>query len=267
MGIKILLLQILWLINLYGGLEEIQLKYKISKPLLFKSTSPFNFKQFSTYDSSDIYFDTSNFDIYSKGMSLRFRKVLKDGRYVFEFQLKTEDMKGDGQRVEVEDKSLDGYQVDGKKLELTLNSYFQILSKKPLNKSSLSQEEKKISQWFEKFQNLWSAPLQELKHLKIDVKKLKPQIYAHFVRQRFHMSHNNYSSNLIAEASQDVGFLLSIQNEKKYNLIEVEVENKSFDKADFDTIVNELPSILPLKSQFNSKYRQAVKFFKLIPRN
>ncbi|OYZ13014.1 MAG: hypothetical protein B7Y39_18285 [Bdellovibrio sp. 28-41-41] len=167
-----------------SGVEE-QRKYIVDPAKLdgdkLSLINPFVFYPHSQYITFDIYFDTPNWDIRNSSHSFRLRRVeKKKGKWEYAIQIKSEMVEASQIRTELEYKDFSKQKVDKSPVIELINQFIADESARP----AIS---KKLTQWMLRKKDSSLPPFQKLRDLSIDSSQMRPIVWGHSVRQRYHI--------------------------------------------------------------------------------
>ncbi len=167
-----------------SGVEE-QRKYIIDPAKLdgdkLNLIKPFVFYPHSQYITFDIYFDTPNWDIRNSSHSFRLRRVeKKKGKWEYSVQVKSEMVEANQIRMELEYKDFSKQKVDNAPVTELIDQFIADESARP----AIS---KKLTQWMLRKKDSSLPPFQKLRDLSIDSSQMRPIVWGHSVRQRYHI--------------------------------------------------------------------------------
>lgn len=273
------------------GMEE-QRKYIVDPALLSSEkldlVNPFVFHPHSQYITFDIYFDTPSWDIRSSSHSFRLRRVeKKKGKWEYAVQIKSEMIEAGQIRMELEYKDLGKQKIGDELLTDLINQFIA-------DESSRKNISTKFTQWLNRKKESSLAPFQKLRDLSIDSSQLRPIVWGHSVRQRYHIYTERNSSlaktyfikhsekNIflvpeffkaqpqfiwLMEASYDRAIFRDVLTEQKdeWAINELEIENKYRPRKLGTLLLNELEKkmekVWGAKTSTRSKYLSSSNHF------
>lgn len=285
--------------------QEYQRKYKLENAdkLSIPEDSPVVLKSFaleakSVYQSKDLYLDTPELLLFKNRMSLRFRKVEREGGEAdYKLQLKDEMKSATDSRLEVEDEDLENYKIrtDAGMRPLTeiLDRVFEKLGAENPSRNALAEidELRFLTEWIKQQSDGFIVPFQVLTDLRRPelssevLSTIRPTVFVQGTRNRITV-YTNPTSELhsvlksrainpeeewrqeriqVAECSLDAVVSSSIFKSQKATLVikELEIEDKleQPDREVMEKLETELNAFLgeQLVPFLNSKYSQSVQ--------
>tara|TARA_B110001454_G_scaffold219198_1_gene251472 strand:+ start:42642 stop:43544 length:903 start_codon:yes stop_codon:yes gene_type:complete len=166
------------------GVEE-QRKYIIDPTKLegdkLNLIYPFVFHPHSQYITYDIYFDTPDWNIRRSSHSFRLRRVeKKKGKWEYAVQIKSEMTEAGQIRMELEYKDFSKQKVDNVPMTDLINQFIT-------DEAARSEVSRKFTQWMARKKDSSLAPFQKMRDLGIDSRQMRPVVWGHSVRQRYHI--------------------------------------------------------------------------------
>ncbi|MFD1552493.1 hypothetical protein DNU06_14400 [Putridiphycobacter roseus] len=271
MGIKSFIILLVLTTSFFSFCQtEEQRKYAIQNFEIFKSfilSKESNEALLTHFHAKDIYLDiyldTPSQLLLKNNLSLRFRKRMVDStNSTYAFQLKNEMDSINSLRMEVEEKELYFYYVQGHKkwIPLTdiLDSIFYPLENHSEFKTTATQNAvSMLLRWIHFKANGAIAPFQKLIALGFkvtDIQSLKPELFGKSTRLRSHIYANNQSQFTIGQNKIKIDKLpVFFQENRQYNwLLESSLDSSVF----FKEINGKILNVKILEYEVENKYYQ-----------
>jgi hypothetical protein len=237
-----------------SGVEE-QRKYVVDPAKLegdkLNLVSPFLFQPHSQYITHDIYFDTPNWEIRNSSYSFRLRRVeKKKGKWEYAVQIKSEMVEANQIRMELEYKDFSKQKVDNILITDLVNQFVADETSRP----TIS---KKLTQWMLRKKDSSLPPFQKLRDLSIDSSQMRPVVWGHSVRQRYHIYTDKNSAlakTYFVKSSEKNVFL--VPPFFKTNPQNIWLMEASYDRAAFrDALTDQKDEWVIHELEIENKYR------------